>query len=628
MAYEAGMMQAHILADRRVQEFLHDPPAHAYSLRLMDREMKLPELDLLCRLLCPSPNNSTMLKELHLDSVNLTDEHVSKLANSIERFEGLEVLSLNYNKIADSGCMTLASRLKEIRSLTSLSLDGNRISAAGTVAIATCVEKLCNLSILSISHNSIGDYGAYALAIALTKNSPAAYDWEPDVPGKPRSSAPSVYVSLGRKTALQARGIAAASAAGLTLSGRLPLHLQSQDDNSDDDDDAPPPPPLLGPPSGAKKRQTIIPPPRSLPPRQTVIPPPPPIGLGRAAIIRRSVRASHVAPPPGGMSLKKHQASESGDGRDNGPSRGHDDFLEMVIEEDEEAEDGKETEERIKAESNAALKKGVLFGGKKNALTDKLAQKKKEKKRKLLSLRCSKLWVMLRCCTFFLGRLMLLKRGNVPLSLLSCANVGVSPLGIQWLLHACKFNGHVDTVNLADNKVDLESVAIISEYLGWIDTLDEIILDGNVVGDRGVQVLLKGLEMNKSVSNFSMDRCNLSAVSLNWIASFTDDFYVDNLTLVRDSGVKTARMKVEDYVKDIVTMGSLVVIGPEDDDCEEASAEIWVEGNDANGLKGEREEMQRVNIDQFGRKKEWYDDADILKQEHETRPKKNSVWIP
>lgn len=92
----------------------------------------------------------------------------------------------------------------------------------------------------------------------------------------------------------------------------------------------------------------------------------------------------------------------------------------------------------------------------------------------------------------------------------------------------------------------------------WSETIDEIILDGNEIDDKGMQVLLEGIEENKSLSSLSMDRCNLGPVSLNWIASTAQSYYIDNINLVRDTGIKSANEKLETYTDVIENMGGFV----------------------------------------------------------------------
>ena len=116
----------------------------------------------------------------------------------------------------------------------------------------------------------------------------------------------------------------------------------------------------------------------------------------------------------------------------------------------------------------------------------------------------------------------------------------------------------VATINLSDNQLSFESAIIIAEYLMWSETIDEIILDGNEIDDKGMQVLLEGIEENKSLSSLSMDRCNLGPVSLNWIASTAQSYYIDNINLVRDTGIKSANEKLETYTDVIENMGGFV----------------------------------------------------------------------
>jgi len=592
------MSNAGLKADRKVLEFLYTPQAHANALKLGGRTMTIPELDLIGRLFSTQWHHACKLRELCLDGMRLTDNHCVKISTYLRTFPCLENLSLMNNKIGDSGAVTIAQGIRSTYTLKSLILDGNRIRERGTVAIAEVVGKLFNLEILSLSHNKIGDFGAYAISVALTCNSPEAFDWEPEIPKRPPNCGP-VKLSLGRETSLRARGMEALLETAAQLGGVV------EDDKTpglpppaDRDSIAPPPPPMEllqnpgqrvsvapPPPPGlpGKKQITIVPPPSSLPPRQSVIPPPPSRGAtGVQSIVRQNKRVSHVAPPPGGTRDKGRMSRMS---RINRMSRmggrggrllggGVGGFQDMVIEEEDEEEEESHHEKTMRNTVEKHRKKSALLnkkinlafgkqgGGKKLTAKEKIKQAKmardEAERVELLKARCSAMWKLFRFYIFFLGRLRLIKRGNSPVSVLSCANCGITVQGIQWLMHACKFNPSISTLNLSDNRLQFESTVVLAEYLVWCDSIDELILDGNRLEDQGMYVLLQGVEGNISLSNISMDRCNLGAVSLNWLASFTRGFYIDNISLLKDSGVKSARVKMDEYVKEVSGMGGLV----------------------------------------------------------------------
>ena len=593
--YEVGMSNAGLKADRKVLEFLYTPSAHANSLKLCNRSLSLPELDLLGRLFSTQWHHACKLRELSLDSMRITDNHMTKLAVYLPTFTTLESLSLANNKITDAGAISLAGGINKSLTLKSLVLDGNRIKEKGTVVLAEAVGRIQNLEILSISHNKIGDYGAYALAVALTRHSPEGFDWEPEIPDQPRGC-PAVYISLGRETSLRIRGNEALLETAQQLGGVISppdIPPPAPQIGRSDSIDAPPPPPIellqnpgkrasvIPPPppplgGGAKKRVTVIAPPSSLPPRQSVIPPPP-ITSKRVSIVRQSSRMSRIAPPPGGMRDRRSMlgSRKTKSGMMGARSGGFGGFQSMVIEEgdeDEEEEGGSHHNKVVqKIRKKSALldnKVKLAFGGgggiKKKPLSAKerikqakLARDEAERAKKLQD-KCAAMWKLFKFYLIFLGRLQLIKRGNIPVSVLSCANCGISVAGIQWLMHACKFNPNIATLNLSDNKLQFESAVVLAEYLVWCDSLDELIIDGNELEDQGMQMLLQGVEGNISLSNISMDRCSLGAVSLNWLASFTRGFYIDNISLIKDSGVKSARVKVEEYVKEISEMGGLI----------------------------------------------------------------------
>ena len=200
----------------------------------------------------------------------------------------------------------------------------------------------------------------------------------------------------------------------------------------------------------------------------------------------------------------------------------------------------------------------------KAAKAERDRKEKKENLEQQMKLRVKQLWAYFRACVFFLGRFRLIRRGDVQLSVLNCADCGISSLGVQWLFHAAKFNESIASLNLSDNGINYDSAIVISEYLMWCESIDELILDGNKWGEKEIHVLLRGVEGNKSLSSLSMDRCDLGSVSLNWIASTTHGFYIDNIDLVKDGGQKSARTKLEDYVDEVKTMGHLVEINDEE----------------------------------------------------------------
>ncbi|GMH92326.1 hypothetical protein TrVE_jg2596, partial [Triparma verrucosa] len=431
-------------------------------------------------------------------------------------FDTLEVLSLNNNYITDVGAVALISAIVHIRPLTMLSLEGNKIKSQGIVSLSETITRLPNLSILNLSHNPIGNYGAYALAAALTSRSPMGYDWEPNVPEKPTYCSP-VKVNMGRATSFKARGIEIAKAAAKRLTG------------------VPPPPGGMDP--HGNRPSTITSPPPGAPP------------------VRENRPSTVVAPPLG----RPGQLSEGASDDDKG--------AEVHVAAKAGLPDKRVSSlpppKREVAARIAKVRSSALTAKEKVAKmkADREAAKAEEGERastRALEKRVRQLWTKLRFWSCVIGRMCAVQRGSAPVAVLSVANCKFGPLGIQWLMHSCKFNQSVSTLNLSDNGLDYESAVIIAEYLMWCDTLDELILDGNIFEDKGMQVLLKGVESNKSLSSLSMDRCSLTAVSLNWISSMTQSYYIDNILLVSDVGISSAGVKLDNYVEQIEDMGGLV----------------------------------------------------------------------
>ncbi|GMH97726.1 hypothetical protein TrST_g160 [Triparma strigata] len=578
--YEVGMASANIKVDMKVLEFLYTPTAHANCLRLGNRVMQTAELDLLGRLFSTQWHHACKLREFYLDGMSIRDKDIKCLAKYLPDFETLEVLSLKNNLITDTGASILADALVKVRTLRTLCLDGNKIRTSGVVAISETISRLPDLQVLSLSHNKIGDYGAYALAAALTSRTPMAYDWEPEVPSRPPNCL-GVKLCMGRETSAKARGIEIAQITASRMNG-TEVNLGGRRRSSVEA-------PKRGTVNvhrmtsrvsflekqeifkteGEKKKiepkKIVVAANSSLPQKRvSKVPPPKMNPSDKVPVVARASakRVSTVLAPPGQLQLSR----KGGRGGDTG-------FLDMVVEDDvEEDEHSRVMKQALKRETRI-LSSPKALQRRSMAQTDKekyknltakerVALKKNEREKeaneKRKTDRTRNLWNKLRFWACVIGRLAAVKRGSVPVAVLNFANCGIGPLGIQWIMHACKFNESVATINLSDNQLSFESAIIIAEYLMWSETIDEIILDGNEIDDKGMQVLLEGIEENKSLSSLSMDRCNLGPVSLNWIASTAQSYYIDNINLVRDTGIKSANEKLETYTDVIENMGGFV----------------------------------------------------------------------
>jgi Ran GTPase-activating protein (RanGAP) involved in mRNA processing and transport len=661
--YSVSMRSANLTPDRTVLDFLFTPAAHAHSLRLSDRPLSMPEVDILGRLFSSQWHHACKLRELRLNNMMLTDLHIKKLSPYLADFPTLETLQLTDNKITDTGVYILSQHLRSIKTLTELCLDGNSFKANGAVALAKAVKKLPLLMVLSVSHNNIGDYGAYAISEALLVNTPASFEWEPDVPLKPAESL-EVEINFGRENTIMARQSIAALSIASTFSGG-PDRSISGGSRFSLSAMAPPPPPgssragsdassrmsvVPGPPGALPKsraiRGTIAPPPPGRPPthaiRGTIAPPPPggpppgsmprmsmvppPPGLprgvgGRKSVIRQSLVRGRMSTQHPGLKGLAAGAGPPPMMRDSDVS-GAGGYLSMTIEEDEnedEDEDGEEDGDKVNAgigppksppkRGSSSIPpplpgaggrgppprglpprglppplppydgpprppgyvmpprglppRGMFAAPTATSAKDRIkaAKEARDEAERVENMKqkVKRLWSYFKICCWFLGRFKIVQRGDVPLSVLNCANCGITSLGVQWLFHAVKFNENIASLNLSDNKITYESAIVIAEYLMWCESLDELILDGNSWEEEGIHVLLKGVEMNKSLSSLSLDRCNLGSISLNWIASTTHGFYIDNVNLVKDKGLhKSARMKLEDYVDDVKSMGHLI----------------------------------------------------------------------
>jgi len=186
--YVKCMQDADLQVDKKVLDFLFTPEVkHAQSLRLSDRPMRLPEMDILGRLFSFEFHKACKLRELSLCNMQLMDAHVTKFCLYLPDIPTLEILTLNQNNITDAGVVEIAKVLncKVNETLTELNLENNAFRERGCVSIASVINNLPNLAILSLNGNSIGDYGVYSLVSSMLKNVPASFDWEPAIPKMP-----------------------------------------------------------------------------------------------------------------------------------------------------------------------------------------------------------------------------------------------------------------------------------------------------------------------------------------------------------------------------------------------------------------------------------------------------------
>ena len=77
--YTVSMLAANLQPSPPVLSFLYTPAAHAHALRLSDRPLSLPELDILGRLFAASWHHACKLRELRLNNMMIGDTHIAKL---------------------------------------------------------------------------------------------------------------------------------------------------------------------------------------------------------------------------------------------------------------------------------------------------------------------------------------------------------------------------------------------------------------------------------------------------------------------------------------------------------------------------------------------------------------------
>ena len=114
--------------------------------------------------------NDPSLTSLDLDSKEITDADIKKLAIVLPSNRALGALSLWKNWIGNAGAKDLSLALQENRTLTSLNLINNLIGDAGAEDLSLALQENHTLTSLYLTGNRIGDAGAEDLSLALKEN--------------------------------------------------------------------------------------------------------------------------------------------------------------------------------------------------------------------------------------------------------------------------------------------------------------------------------------------------------------------------------------------------------------------------------------------------------------------------
>lgn len=102
--------------------------------------------------------------------MQLTDEAVEILAQSLSKNKSLRTLKLIDNKIRDEGAKALAKALQDNNSLVELYLTDNKIGDEGAEALAQALHHNDTIERLDLSSNQVKSEGAKNLAQAIQSN--------------------------------------------------------------------------------------------------------------------------------------------------------------------------------------------------------------------------------------------------------------------------------------------------------------------------------------------------------------------------------------------------------------------------------------------------------------------------
>ncbi|XP_043563086.1 NLR family, CARD domain containing 5 isoform X2 [Chiloscyllium plagiosum] len=112
-------------------------------------------------------SNCTILEEINLDSLTLSDSGAQLLADRMLKMAGLKKLNLRSNSIGWKGAAHLASGLKSCPAIVEIDLCGNTIEDVGVMKLADVLPVMKHLKILNLTQNNITATGGERLAQAL-----------------------------------------------------------------------------------------------------------------------------------------------------------------------------------------------------------------------------------------------------------------------------------------------------------------------------------------------------------------------------------------------------------------------------------------------------------------------------
>ncbi|GCC33448.1 hypothetical protein chiPu_0011917 [Chiloscyllium punctatum] len=112
-------------------------------------------------------SNCTILEEINLDSLTLSDSGAQLLADRMLKMARLKKLNLRSNSIGWKGAAHLASGLKSCPAIVEIDLWGNTIEDVGVMKLADVLPVMKHLKILNLTQNNITATGGERLAQAL-----------------------------------------------------------------------------------------------------------------------------------------------------------------------------------------------------------------------------------------------------------------------------------------------------------------------------------------------------------------------------------------------------------------------------------------------------------------------------
>jgi hypothetical protein len=144
-----------------------------------------------------------------------------------------------------------------------------------------------------------------------------------------------------------------------------------------------------------------------------------------------------------------------------------------------------------------------------------------------------KMWGKVRSLAKATGRIKAVGQPLHVMPVLELGGNGIGDEGVAWIAYLIQHNPHVTALNLARNDIsDIGALALAKAIANADCALRELDVSSNKLTEVGIGNILQAAEKNVTLECLSLGDNAVGATALNWLASSSQGFYVDDLELV------------------------------------------------------------------------------------------------